>query len=407
MSFKTLINREAQKGIGYWLTVIALILVGMWVGSWLEKQQFALALRYKIYQVMEKVSPRQPYVQRTVLVLIGDEEYWKGELARRSPIKRDYLGKLIKALDKADPTLIAVDFDLRSQTTDRPFEHPDYKAETENFLNSVKEVAARRPIILPKTVKLTADGYYVAEPDIYDGFDFQTDNVDYGYIQLPYDYRMLPLGLHMRDGAEVKSFAEAIASKDSEAVVRAAKSGKEFPYGTYLNADAFTKVYASEVLNPTPETLKKLRDKIVIIGGDWGKFAYRRGCKIDTHLTPVGDLGGVYMHANYVEALLGNRTYGHMGDKVLKAVEFIVSLILAVIFALGPRGWARLGLVLLLCVFLTFLSYLSWLNLGRFFDFFVPMILILGHAVFEQVREWRHDSLKFHERSSLANSAEA
>lgn len=406
MKLNSKLAQLASKGFWYWFRVFCLIALGMMVGNWLEKQHVAMEVRYRIYQFMQRFSPHKGYAQRTVLVLIGDEEYWKGEPARRSPIKRDYLAKLISALDKADPTLIALDFDLRSQLPDERFEHTDYKDETDKLLKTVKEVAAQRPIVLPKTIKFTRDGYYVPEADIYDGYDFQTGNVAYGYIILPYDYRRIPLSLYMKDGATVESFAEAIVRKDNEGALRTIKKGAEFPYGSYLDADDFTKVYASEVLNPTPETFRKLRDKVVIIGADWSKAGYRRGGKVDTRFTPVGEISGVYMHANYVEALLGNRTYGHWREAVLKVGELLLTLALAVIFALAPKGWKRPGLVLLLCLFLAVLSYLSWLNLGRFFDFFVPMLLIIGHAIFEQIREWRNDARKYHNELAYAGSAE-
>lgn len=93
----------------------ALVVLGVWLGRWLEQQEFALDLRHKASHLMQQ-SPRGAFVQRMVVVLIGDEEYWKGELARRAPIKRDYLAKPVKQLDIADPALIALDFDLRSQT---------------------------------------------------------------------------------------------------------------------------------------------------------------------------------------------------------------------------------------------------------------------------------------------------
>jgi hypothetical protein len=35
------------------------------------------------------------------------------------------------------------------------------------------------------------------------------------------------------------------------------------------------------------------------------------------------------------------------------------------------------------------LSYFFLQNLGSFFDFFVPSILVILHAGFERVREWR------------------
>jgi hypothetical protein len=34
-------------------------------------------------------------------------------------------------------------------------------------------------------------------------------------------------------------------------------------------------------------------------------------------------------------------------------------------------------------------NYFLLQNLGRFFDVFVPLMVIVGHAIWEQVRDWR------------------
>lgn len=51
------------------------------------------------------------YNRRTVLVMVGDEEFWKGEgLAGRTPTKRSYLAGLLRAVGRAGPEVIALDF---------------------------------------------------------------------------------------------------------------------------------------------------------------------------------------------------------------------------------------------------------------------------------------------------------
>jgi CHASE2 domain-containing sensor protein len=367
------------------------------MGHWLEKQEVAIKLRYKIYQFMtQSLLAREAYVQRTVIVLITDEEYWKGELARRSPIKRDYLAKLIRALDSADPSVIAVDFDLRSQTADGVFvEHDDYKKETEEFLNAVKDVSQRRPIVLPKTIRFE-NGYYFPESDIYDQFNFQNGTVRTGYISLPFDYRKVPLSLIMKDGTTVDSFAQAIVRVAKEEALQPLLNEEKAPYGSYLPEKSFTKLSATDVLNATDDTKNKLRHNIVIIGGAWSNRAYGRGGRVDAHFTPVGQLSGVLLHANFVEALLDRRTSRSWGETALIVFEGILSLAVAVIFALVTRFlWKILWLFILLIVLAVF-SYFSWLNLGLFYDFFVPTVLVVGHAIYEQIREWaaerRHEA---------------
>ena len=140
-----------SKGINYWVIVAFLIPVGMLIGDLLGEQRIWVTARYRLYQALQRVSTNTiDYSTRTAVVLIGDEEYWKGELARRTPLKRTYLAEVLLKLDSANPAVIALDVDLRSQTPDRSVvEHPDYHAETSVLLNVVKAVSRNRPVILP------------------------------------------------------------------------------------------------------------------------------------------------------------------------------------------------------------------------------------------------------------------
>ena len=70
-------------------------------------------MHYRLYAAIQYLELRPIRPKRTALVLIGDDEYWGGELKRRVPIKRDYLAKLVNKLDQAQPELIVLDFILR------------------------------------------------------------------------------------------------------------------------------------------------------------------------------------------------------------------------------------------------------------------------------------------------------
>src|SRR5258707_7663447 len=64
-----------------WFYAALLIAAGIWIGEWLEEKQAFLDLRYRGYQITQDISGRlkgQLYDHNTVLVLIGDEEYWQG-----------------------------------------------------------------------------------------------------------------------------------------------------------------------------------------------------------------------------------------------------------------------------------------------------------------------------------------
>ena len=63
-----------------------LIVVGVNIGPWLDKHKVWIDLRYRVYQRLLSIVPRAPYVRDTVIVLVSDEEHWKGELAGRVPV---------------------------------------------------------------------------------------------------------------------------------------------------------------------------------------------------------------------------------------------------------------------------------------------------------------------------------
>lgn len=387
------------KGRSYWLIVVVLILLGLLSEKWLSEQEFGIGLRYKLFQSLQDMAVRAPYPERTIIVKIGDEEYWKGELASRAPIKRDFLAKLLKALDAANPAVIAFDFDLRSPTPDGSIiEHPDYQRETELFLNTVKETSVHRKIVLPQTIGFDEEENYVVLSDIYKGFDFGSsgENVLRGYIALPYDVRQVPLNLDVKGQEPVDSFAEAIVRAYSRTAARHIPGNNSVPpYGSYIRAEDFETVSATQVLSGDRNIINSLDHKIVIVGGVWHSEAYDSGSIVDSYFTPVGSIPGVFIHANYVEALMDLRTYRSWKESILVTLEVLLALAITMVFALEiARLPIKLGIILLLLMVLIALSFFSWQVLGLFFDFIIPLTLLGGHFLIEQILHWRTKAKK-------------
>ena len=120
--------------------------------------------------------------------------FGNGELARRIPLKRTWLAKLITAIDAADPRAIVLDLDLRQPNSPgRP--STDYDEQTGHLLDAVQAVADHHPMILPRSLDVGADGELHEQKDIFEGPDFAegVKNFHRGYIQLPYDLRTVPL----------------------------------------------------------------------------------------------------------------------------------------------------------------------------------------------------------------------
>ena len=114
----------------YWLRVIAVAVLGIFIGVRLDETEALLNLRYRVSAFIQGLNPRDADAQRTALVLVTDEEYWKGELHGRTPIRRDYLARLVDAAVQSRAAVIALDFDFRSTTSDGPVEPPEFQKET-------------------------------------------------------------------------------------------------------------------------------------------------------------------------------------------------------------------------------------------------------------------------------------
>lgn len=388
MKISGVIKRLAHKGLFYWLNVFVLVVVGVFVGHWLEGQDVAMTWRYKAYQFVTRyVISRKPYATRTAAVMIGDEEFWRGELAHRTPPKRRYLARLVRALDKADASAIALDFDLRwPDPSGAALSYNDYDEETLELLDAIRDVSKRRPVILPRTLRWAGDGW-IHEPDTYDPYNFDGGTVSWGHVLPHTDVRRVPLSVVLKDGTVVHSFAEAVVNAVNSKALEPVKELEEAPYGSYLTEADFPVYGAGKLLADDPEAVAGVHHKVVLIGAAWSRAAFGRGQKVDTHVTPVGSMPGALLHANYIEALLDRRTAPAWSELAVMIIEAVLAFAVALVFALISRFWVKLTALLVMCAVVVVFSILSWLNLGLFYDFFIPVTLVIGHAFYEEARE--------------------
>ncbi len=380
------------KPLRHWQIVIILIGAGTYVGHKLGESQIWMDVRYAAYQkVLYRLTPRAPHPKRTVLVLIKDEEYWGPELQGRSPIDRDYLAKLLRKLAEANPAVIALDIDL-SLTTDQS--HRDagaYKEETDRLLAAVRDVSAERTVVLARRLQYAdeTEKEYRATAAVFEGYDFNKGKVRSGYITLPPDIRRIPLALTMQDQTtRVDSFASAILGAIDEQSLKDAQNNEQdaIPYGTFIEPDRFIQRSASFVLSSDPKTLQhEMAFNVVIVGGARHQFGMNQGPPSDSHPSPVGNVYGAFVHANYVEALLDSRTYKPMRESWATGIEVVFSILLALFLSLEMRLVAKLGITIFLSAAVLGISYVSWQNLGLFFDFLVPVVLLCGHVLVEKL----------------------
>jgi CHASE2 domain-containing sensor protein len=382
------------KHFTHWLIAISLIGLGTFLGHKLGESQIWMDLRYKAYQsVLYRLTPRAPHPKRTVLVLINDQEYWSSPLDGRRPIKRDYLAKLVRKLADANPAVIALDVDLSLATDRSVYESGPYKSETEELLGAVKEVCANRTVVLARRLAYADASETEFQPvaAVFDGYPFGDSKVRSGYITLPPDIRRIPLALMMHDRTtRVDSFASAILGAIDEQSLRDAKEKEQdaLPYGTFIEPQRFIQRSADYVFSSDAKTLQNdMAFKVVIVGGAWHQFGVNQGPEYDSHASPVGDVYGAFVHANYVEALLDSRTYKPMRQSLATGIEVFFSMVLAVFLSFDTGLAAKLGMSVFLCMAILGISYVAWQNLGLFFDFLVPVVLLGGHIVVEKVVE--------------------
>jgi CHASE2 domain-containing sensor protein len=402
-----------ERGFWYWVRVVAIAGIGMLLSRALERHApgWLQSAQLPIYQLLSTSGPRQAQVGHLAIVRITDEEYWKGELAHRSPTRRDYLAALVQRLCLGGARVVALDFDLRSPVADGSLpDSPGYHDETSALAAAISD-PLHRPLAAPfgaaapsdaqpackVVVPLTLwcpnppDGTCYPEHTVLDDYALDPARVSWGYINLPADPRQIPV---RRPNNQRDSFAQAVALADSPERDAELKSSSDFRYGSFIAMQDFERrgiVFSSrDVLGWTLEQANQhVFGKTVLIGAAWHASEYGRGPWADAHATPAGVSPGVFLQANYAAALLDNRVYPQAGGLVNVLCEVLFVAVIAIIFAL-PASWPRRWLwVLAVVATVAVLSYLLWQNLGIFFEATVPVILLLAHALLDEYFETR------------------
>lgn len=401
----------AAKGKWYWIRAAVVFGAALYASHYFYEVQKFRNISVSLFQAVTDLLPRQSVPRYTWLVLIKDEEYW-GELGGRRPIKRDYLARIVDRLVMSNAHVIALDFDMRlpNNTGTIP---SDYLAETTTLITSIKRAALKGKKVVLST-PLSYDNGYRRDRDVYQalglcahaqsgqhekaavGTDDDTikRNISCGYIALPYDFLAIPGRLNIRDEPDLDSFSLAVArAKNAGLVSRleaAGRVGGNDRYGSFISEKKFK---SSDVIMPAGELLagspraRMFEANIVIVGGDWSSQAAGRGRKIDQHESPVGPIPGALLHANYVEAILDDRTFGGTPKWVLHTIEILFGLTSGVVFAalLSARTKAiGFGLMIGTVVVAQWVLLHQW---GTHFDALFPVVGLAIHSVCERLME--------------------
>src|SRR5437763_1606914 len=348
-----------MKKIALEVFIAGLFILGaIWLVQKLERNYAFLDWRYKLHQKIHTYAATakgKPLTdQSTILVLIGDNDFWGNDYAGRLPVNRERLAKLIVAISKLKPRVIAVDFNFCSPTMDGTLtENSGYEDETGKFVEAVRSISSPDcTVVLTKFLHIvsTADRrYYTALPNRFDTIDPKLDEVaKFGHINLTKDFRIIPPAEILRDRTSVESFSRAIVH-----AFRPGRSDEEVDEtgiaycGAYLDPGKFIIHSADEITHA--EEQHRVADltgvfagKIVIVGGGWTQYAaadpgdkYTPVNKVDSQYGPAGDMPAVFMHANWVESMLAGRTGRPFSETIRSTIEFFIGLMAFLLF----RGW--------------------------------------------------------------------
>jgi hypothetical protein len=388
--------------------VVALACVGIGAERFLNDHYALLHYRYKAYQFQTNKLNRDKSAAIDVsFVAIDDETFWKGSLARRIPLKRDYIANLVEAIGSADPKVVVIDLDLRAPSSDgSPVKYSDYEAETRTLLSSLHTLAETHRIVLSKSVDLNSQGKLVEQVDILDEPSLAdvAKNVYRGYVQLPYDLRVIP-PCEDFDGKQLDSLSLAIFHaaypidyKLKTGSTKNACGARElgFQFGHFLPPERFVDrvVPADAVIARNPDAMNQLYGTVVILFADWHQHSFNTGPQIDIHDSPSGQIPGAFIHANYYEALVHGNHFDLISESGIYVLEFLLILGSAGL-TLGKKTFGRkLFATLAPSAVLVLCSYVFLQNLGAFFECFIPVIVLSCHFGVEKILDWREDSGK-------------
>jgi CHASE2 domain-containing sensor protein len=406
---KSVMHSITRKGTWHWSRFAALMVLGWFAGHALKQTSYLTGVRYWLYRHQLMLQSGAPgYPRRTAVVLLEDADYWGPDFAARSPLKRDQLAKILDTLRLAGVNTIVLDVDLRSPDASQPdLDFADYRPEDAALLASVRALcSAGQTIVLSSSVQHQSGSIYKQLPSIYT-HALAADPKAYaclqsGYPQLPYDMRLVPGQLQLVNGPPLDSLSLAAVKAVNPTAWKAAvdNQDKGFRYSRYLSeADylprdgrRFRYTWAELHHADRRDLRTNLADKVVLIGGGWHSFAKGQGPTVDTYNSPVGPMPGVFLHANYIEALDGERgTFAPLSDTSVEVLEFSLAIILAIIGVLQVHVAWKWGAFLLSLALSIALGYVLLENLGVFFDFLVPILILTGHTLVEQLLEMRHE----------------
>jgi CHASE2 domain-containing sensor protein len=380
-------------------------------------QEHFLGIQLRFYKLLWSLRPMPRYNSTVNLVRIDDSLHW-GQGPCDSPTSRHLLAALIGNASQVQhkAKVIALDIELFAPRGKPAGSHnPDPNSEDAELLRAINN-AARTGVTVVLPVGFVKDKDKRRRiPNIYkdEELPLADDSGKCGYaacailgfIDLPQDKREIPLQEMAADFDEYaqpkqyKSFSMAAADAQASGHVppstkptlKEVIASSEPIFGSFLPEAEFTKheIIAQDLASGKEEAKTQAESNLLVIGGEWhSEQGYGR--LEDLHLSPVGSISGVLLHANYIEALLGDHFSQPVPVWMAILVDLLIGLFLYISLDVNQGWFGKLSILLLFVIpaGVLLLAYIFFVNFGRYLDFVLPTMLYFVHLLYEHAKHY-------------------
>lgn len=388
------------------IPVLAIVLcLNVIIHSKLFQESFPFVHRagLALHRILCSTAPRPINAKLVKVVPIGDRLHQR----LGDPTNRQFIGSLITNAVKGDPAVIVLDFKLVAPPGYLPgTDAPERSKQNAALLHSIQQASAKGvPVVIASWLRSNDKQQFEIRPGIFRDGDLPLADdkgecpykdkacVRIGNINVPIDERQIPLVTVTTGGAPYsESLALAAASAYEDAIDRYPKTRNKqiiasainhdrFVYGSFIPEEAFQNISAEALAKGDEKAIGSCRGRILIIGGRWhSDLEY--GPLTDTYGTPVGQMPGVYLEANYIEALLDDRYQPEVSLWTGLGLDMVIAGALYYSFHTARSNRSRLAVI---GAFLMpiLLGYVGFANFNRYVDFIVPLTLCFLHLGIE------------------------
>jgi CHASE2 domain-containing sensor protein len=393
----------------FWQRAISVLIVvlGFNVVSSLDvfRQNLPFIHKWQLvfHRLLCAITPR-PISAKWVRVVEIDDALHR-ELGE--PTDRNFLAALVTNATQGNAAAVVLDFKLIAPA---PVQNTHQRTDADAHLLQAIQNAADEgvPVVVPCWLKNADKGRFVRHANIYldselplpdaTGVCMRAACAVLGNVNLPVDERLIPLVTEMENDDPCQQSLALSATTAYEnsidrqprtvekAIVHHALKDHEFVFGSFIKEDDFQRISAKDLSQKNAQALRACRGRIVLIGGKWHSDM-GNGEFVDRHNTPVGDMQGLYLHANYIEGLLDDRDQLEVPLWFGLLFDLVIGGALYYFFHKADKTADKL-IVMGLFFIPLFASYIVFANLNRYLDFVLPLLGCFVHLTVEMVREY-------------------